>query len=133
MIQDDYLKKQIDELGLVLAGLLGKLMGKGHMLNKDDITVNENTLVSKLDINIDEFTNKAPKEWANYFINERKLSNSNLLKLADIMYYLSVNNEAKKNNYLEKSLALYLHLEKAEPLHAFEVLLRIDRIKEEIE
>ncbi len=132
MEQQDYLKKQIDQLGLVLAKLLGDILGlKSQGKETESILLVDKVLKNELGTDISELAT-IPKD---KFIETLKLKgiigNENLDRLADILLNIANENQDKnaKNKFLERVIEIYKFLEKNDKTYSFDRYLKIEKIK----
>ncbi len=132
MEQEDYLKRQIDQLGRVLGKILSDVLGfanKGQTSLGIDIT--NQTLKKELDINIQELIDIETDIFIKTLKSEKKFANNNLDQLAEILLLLadsSKQDKDKKNIYV-KCLRIYEYLESVEKTYSFDRQMKIEKIK----
>lgn len=135
MEQQDYLTKQIDQLGQVLAKLLGDILGlKKQGKETESISLTNNILKNELGFNISEFVSMSKTTFLETLEQTHKLNNENLNSLANILLTLAntVTIIETKNIILERVLDIYNYMERKDKTYDPERNLSIDRIKKEI-
>ena len=132
MEQQDYLKRQIDQLARILGKVLTLLPG----LNKNGqltyaYEASEQIIKTELDIDIRRLINMPSDELINYLKSEKYYTNQNLGKLADILFLTAqyATDNDKQSLYL-KSLSVFEYLETAEKTYAIDRQLKIKQIRE---
>jgi len=134
--QEDFIKRQIDQLGRVLGKILADLFGlKTQGLVSEGIEAADQTLKNELDLNIDDLTSIPTEKFIKTLQEGKKLSNDNFDKLADILFLIAEelehqdpDNEKKKKLY-ERSLTIYEHLDKTSSTYSFDRHAKIEKIK----
>ncbi len=130
MEQQDYLKKQIDQLGQVLAKILSDLLGlknKGQINNGIELT--NQTLKTEIDFDIQELLDIPTDDFVNTLKKQRNLTNDNLAKLVEILLLIADNGQTDNKKLYEKCLTIYEYLEKAENIYSLDRQWKIERIK----
>jgi len=135
MVYRDYLKRQIDELGRVLAKLLADLIGLKTQGKTDQvIEIVNQTLKKELDIDIDVILSLSDEELIEKL--EEKTSSDNQLigMFVDIIFEMVDSNEMnfekeKRICLYKKVLALYEHVEKKSSAFSFDNHAKIEIIK----
>lgn len=130
MEQQDYLKKQIDQLGQVLAKILSDLLGlknKGQINNGIELT--NQTLKTEIDFDIQELLDIPTDDFVNTLKKQKNLTNDNLAKLAEILLLIADNGQTDNKKLYEKCLTIYEYLEKAENIYSLDRQWKIERIK----
>ena len=137
MEQRDYLKKQIDQLALMLAKLLTGLAG---FKNNTDLSIKieetKQNLKDELDIDLDGLICLTDLELVKY-IQYKNLSFESIDRLADIMALISTSplevcSLINRKNMLQSSLFLFQYLEKHEVDFSYERHLKIGRLLKKI-
>ena len=136
MEQEDYLKRQIDQLGRVLGTILADLLGfraKGQI--GEGIEATDQALKRGLDLNINDLISIPPEKFIQRLQEVKKLSNDSFDKLADILFLLAeeparqdIDNERRKQLY-ESARVIYEHLDKTSPTYSFDRHYKIEKIK----
>lgn len=130
MEQQDYLKKQIDQLGQVLAKILSDLLGlknKGQINNGIELT--NQTLKTEIDFDIQELLDIPTDDFVNTLKKQKNLTNDNLAKLVEILLLIADNGQTDNKKLYEKCLTIYEYLEKAENIYSLDRQWKIERIK----
>lgn len=137
MEQEDYIKRQIDQLGRVLGKILADLTGlKSQGKTSVGIEAVDQVVKNELDFTIDEMTSIPTEKFINILQGGRKLSNDTINNLADILFIIAeelvpsdTDHEKKKKMY-ERALTIYEHLEKTSSTYSFDRRYKIAQIKE---
>jgi hypothetical protein len=131
MKQDDYFLNQIDLLGRVLGKVLANLLNlsnKGEVLEGMN-NVNE-VLKNQLDMNLNDFLSLNSETLITYLKSEKKLSDVHLEILAEIVYTLGLNsNTDTAQNYIEKGLVLYSHINAVSTTYCTERIAKMDKLR----
>ncbi|MDR1345257.1 MAG: hypothetical protein LBK03_00945 [Bacteroidales bacterium] len=114
MEREDYLKKQIDQIGRILGKILVDFLGlqsKGQA--GIGIELANQALKSELDFDIQELTDIPTADFMHTLIAEKKFTDDSLEKLAEILLFIADNKKDKEQKALyEKCLTIFEHLEK---------------------
>ncbi|WP_353184040.1 hypothetical protein [Parapedobacter lycopersici] len=134
MAQEDYLKKQIDQLGLVLARLFSDLLGRKEKDQLDDgvETVNQ-ALEDELGLDIQKLVDIPSDTLIDTLKTQKGLTNESLGKLADILLFIADNREGDNKQLHEQCLTIYEHLEKTDTTYVLDRRWKIERIKKVLE
>ena len=136
MGQEDYLKRQLDQLGQVLSKMLGGLLGLKDktILNNGIDQVNQN-LKSELGFTSDEFARLENEELIRVLENEKNFSKSHFEKLADLFLFISDNtsDNAKRKQLYEKCLVIFQHIEQSENTYSFERHTKVEGINKALD
>lgn len=132
-IRQDYLKKQIDQLGKVVAKVLRDLMGL-----KSDFRINEaeemvNTVFEKeLGFNFDEMLERKNDDFILFLIKDKKFSEATLEDIANILFEIGITLEDKNKqaNYFQKAILLFEHLNTERKTFSFDFMVKINKMKE---
>jgi hypothetical protein len=133
--QEDFIKRQIDQLGRVLGTILADLIGlKAQGQISEGIEAADKELKKKLYLNVDNLTSISTEKFIKTLQEGKKLSNDNFDKLVDILFLLTeeldernTDNE-KKNKLYERSLTIYEHLEDTSSTYSFDRHFKIEKI-----
>jgi hypothetical protein len=129
----DYFKKQIDELGQVLAKLLSDLL----KLKKDGnantgIELTNEVLQKEIAIDLQQLLS-IPDDTFIEELKNKKIADDNLNRLADILLELVENTSEEhtqqKKMLYKKSLLLLEHVQKSDSTYSMERHEKIERIK----
>jgi hypothetical protein len=136
MQQEDYIKRQIDQLGKVLGLLLANLMGLKNQGNpSDSIEISNKILKSELSIDIDGIMVIPNDQFISTLKENRALSNQNLNQLSEILFLLAENaidNNIRKNTLYEKCLIILEYIELTENAYSMDRHFKIDLIKSKL-
>ncbi|WP_257657856.1 hypothetical protein [Parapedobacter lycopersici] len=130
MAQEDYLKKQIDQLGLVLARLFSDLLGRKDkgQLNDGIETINQ-ALENGLGLDIQKLADIPSDNLIDTLKTQQGLTNESLDKLADILLFIADNNPGDHKKLYAQCLTIYEHLEKTDSTYVLDRHWKIERIK----
>lgn len=137
MQQEDFIKRQIEQLSRVLGKILFDLVGltKGNVA--DAIEVTNQAIRNELNLDIDEIINLPVDKTLDILINEKKLSGTNLESFADILYQIAnvtpPPQDNKANKLFEKGLAIYEYLNATSKTYSLDRNFKIDKIKRTID
>ncbi|MCZ2224118.1 MAG: hypothetical protein LC122_10880 [Chitinophagales bacterium] len=130
MEQQDYLKKQIDQLGQVLAKIFSDLLGlKNSGQINAGLEITNQTLKSEIDFDIQELLDITTGDFVNTLKKQKNLTNDNLAKLAEILLLIADNGQTDNKKLYEKCLTIYEYLEKEENIYTLDRQWKIERIK----
>ncbi len=130
MEQQDYLKKQIDQLGKVLAKIFSDLLGlKSNGQINAGLEITNQTLRNEIDFDIQDLLDIPTENFINTLTTEKKLTNDNLDKLAEIFLLIADNKQGDNKKLYEKCLTIYDHLEKSENIYTLDRQWKMNRIK----
>jgi hypothetical protein len=140
MQQEDYLKRQIDQLGRVLGKVLADLLGlksTGQLTQGTEAA--SQTLKSAIGLDIGDLASIPALEFVETLQKSGKLNDDNLETLAEIMLIVAedsdqpgADREYVKQLY-ERSLLLYEYLDQASSLYSYDRHARINRIRQVIQ
>jgi hypothetical protein len=134
--QEDYIKRQIDQLGRVLGKILADLTGlKSQGQMGDGIEAADHALQNDLGLNISEL-NAIPIElFISRLQTEKGMRDQTFEQLAGILFTIAeelddaVTANEKKQKLYERSLVLYEHLDTTSSTYSFDRHMRIEKIK----
>ena len=136
MEQEDYIKRQIDQLGRVLGKILADLTGfraRGQM--GEGIEAADQAIKAELGLSINDLISIPTENFINKLQESRKVSDDNFDKLADLFFQLAeeldqsgTDNEKMQNLY-ERSLMMYDHLDQTSLTYSFDRHTKIEKIK----
>jgi hypothetical protein len=134
MGQEDYLKRQIDQIGRILGKILVNFLDlKSNGQVSAGIEMTNQALKNELDFDVQELKNIQPDIFIHILISEKKLTNDNLEKLVEILLLIADNTEGKDKEILnEKCLVIYEYLEKTSNVYSFDRQWKMKRIKNNI-
>lgn len=131
MEQEDYLKRQIDQLARVLGKALTNLLGlKNKGQASFGIEISNQILKEELDFDIQELIDINTEDFIQTLRTEKHFTNENLDRLAEIFFVLADGQAEKDNRGLyEKCLTIYEYLENADKTYSFDRQMKINHIK----
>jgi hypothetical protein len=135
MRQEDYLLKQIDQLGQVLARLIGSILGlKNQGKETEIVSLVDKTLKNELDIDLSRLISIPKGRLIETIKQNKEISNENLDRLADILTEIAnvEQNKVIQNLYFEHILEIYKYVEKNDKTYSLERYQKMERIKNEI-
>ena len=133
MEQRDYLKKQIDQLGQVLAKLFSDLLGlKNSGQINTGLEMTDQTLKNELDFDVQDLLDMPTDKFIDTLTTQTGLTNENLDKLSEILLLIADNRENDNKNLFEKCLIIYEYLEKADSIYSLDRYWKRKRIKNEL-
>jgi hypothetical protein len=100
MPQEDYIKKEIDKLGKVLAKAVSDLLGlksKGRL--NDGVNVTNQTLRTELGIDLEMLAALPANKLLPFLVAEKKLSNVQLELIADLLFESAEHSPAAASKY----------------------------------
>jgi hypothetical protein len=136
MEQRDYLMRQVEQLGEVLAVMIGRLLGikqKGDA----DLGLEElrQTYKSELDLDVEELINIPKEEIIENFLKKNKLMVHHLEKIAELLQVtgenlISYDRVNDGNNVLEKSLYILEYLQTTSKAYSMNREMKIEFLKQ---
>ncbi|MDR2409228.1 MAG: hypothetical protein LBE13_14090 [Bacteroidales bacterium] len=132
MEQEDYLKKQIEQMGRTLGAILSNLIGsKNAGKINEGIEITNQALKTELDFDIQEVMDIRTDDFIDIFISEKKFTSNSFEKLAEILLLIADNKESKEKELLyEKCLIIFEYLERVENTYSLDRQRKIEQIKE---
>lgn len=133
MEKQDYLQRQIDQLGKVLGELLARITGGGKNPDASETleTVNQ-ALDENLDWDIGKLLNIPEEVFIEKLTENRFLHESNMETLADLLGELAYHSSSNKNELFKRALLIYEHLEKSGKAFSFTRNQKIENIKQKL-
>jgi hypothetical protein len=139
MQQEDWLIRQINQLGRVLGKILADLLGlKARGQVGAGIEAAEKELKNELDLDIDVLISIPKEEFIKSLQDGKKLSDENLENLAGIFFLIAEELDhkdiaiEKMKKLYERSLIIYEYLDKTSSIYSFDRHFKIERIKKAI-
>ncbi len=130
MEQQDYLKRQIDQLGQMLVKLFSDLLGLKNLGQISvGIELTNKILKTGLDYDIQELMDLPTSEFVDSLLAKKNLNNHSLNKLVGILLLIADNHQGDNKKLYEKCLAIYEYLEKAENVYSIARQAEMKRIK----
>jgi hypothetical protein len=134
--QEDYIKRQIDQLGRVLGKILADITGLSSNSNgSDGIEIADQLIKDELALNFSEMYQMPAEKVIQILRGNKKFSDENIDKVADIFFMLAEKpgrNGAsidQKQKFLGLALAFYEHLDKTSLTYSFDRHLKIMKIR----
>ena len=136
MQQEDFIKKQIDQLGRVLGDILSDLLGRktqGQISERIEI-VNQK-LKNSLDLDIEDLITIPTDKFIRTLKVKNNMTNDSFDILGNIFFLLAEeidyrDNEIEKRRYLyQHSLIIYEYLNNTSSTYSFDRHLKIEKIK----
>jgi hypothetical protein len=129
MEQQDYLKKQIDQLGQVLQKMFSDLIGKKNSGQiSSGIELTSQHLKNELDLDLQSLLDIPTEDFVNTLMVHKNMTNSNLEKIAEILLFIADNDDKDNKKLYEKVLIIFKHLEKTENIYSLERKWTMNRI-----
>ena len=131
-MQQDYLIKQIDQLGRVLGKILANLLGlKNQGIVSETIEIVNCSLKDELGFDFDELLAIPTDNFIETLIFEKAFNNQHLNCLADICFETAEleSKQSKQKLLYQRALLLYEYLEKAENIYSLDRHLKMDKLK----
>ena len=136
MQQEDYIKRQIDQLGRVLGKILADLMGlKARRQASLEIESVSQALKTELGLTIDDLTLIPTDSFLTTLLDTKKFSDNNFEQLAEIMFLiaeeLNIKNTdvGKMKQLYERALIIFEILDKTSSTYSFDRHSKIEKIK----
>jgi hypothetical protein len=139
MEQEDYIKRQIDQLGRVLGKILADLVGlKATGQVNNGIESASQSMKSASGLNLDDLATIPANQLIEALRDDRQWSADNFEKLADILLFLAEEpgcgelDPDKKVKLYNRSLILYEHVEGISSTYSFDRHLKMEKIKKAV-
>ena len=136
MQQEDWFMRQINLLGRVLGKVLADLLGlKAQGRVEEGIEAAEKTLISELNLNIDELLSIPTDHFIKTLQEGENFSDDNLDALAEIFFLIGEELDRtgtdadKKSRLFERSLTIYEYVDKAGSTYSVERHAKIELLK----
>jgi len=131
MEQEDYLKRQIDQLSRILGKILSGMLGlKNQGQISESIEITNQTLKKELELDIQELIDIETDNFIKTLKSEKDFTDESLDKLAEILWIIADNRKDgdRKKVYL-KCLTIYEYLGKVEKTYSIDRQMKIAQIK----
>lgn len=133
MPQEDYIKREIDKLGKVLAKVLAGLLGlKSEGKLSDGIAVTNQSLKAELDFDLDTLLALPENELLPFLAGTKKLSNVQMELIADLLFESADESSAHYLSRYSCALAIYEALRDNELTYSISRHYRIELIRQAI-
>jgi hypothetical protein len=134
--QEDFLKRQIDQLGRVLGKLLTALLGfKAQGRISEGIESVDQALKTELGLNTNDLTLIPAESFLITLLDTKKFSDDNFEELAEIMFLIAEGLNAsdtadrKMKKLYERALIIYEILDETSSTYSFDRHSKIGKIK----
>lgn len=129
MENQDYLKRQIDQLGRALAEIFSVLTGSKNNGQGVELNFVNQIFEDELGLEISDSLDIPTDKFIDMLVNQKNLSIDNLNKFAEILLLIAKIRQDDTNILFEKCLVIYEYLEKAEDVYSLERQWKIKQIK----
>ncbi len=135
----DYLKRQIEEAGRVLARIMADLTGfKNQGKVNEGIENVQLTLKSELDLDLDHLMSISSGELIDELADNEKLQEENFDQLADLLTEMAdglmwQNQTEKAKDLYEKILILYQHLDQTATAFSFNRHAKMEKVSQKLQ
>ena len=136
MEQEDFLKRQIDQLGRALGRILAGLMGfKVRAQTSQGIETADQALKTELGLNLDDLCLIPAESFLTAMIDTKKFSDNNFEQLAEIMFLVAEElnikgaDDLKTEKLYERALLIFEILDKTSTTYSFDRHRKIEKIK----
>jgi len=120
MEKQDYLKRQIDQLGKVLAELLGKITGSGKNTDASEtLEIVSQVLDENLNWDIEQLLNIPEDNFIDTIKDNQLLDDVNIETLADVLVEVAEHNPSNEEELLKRALLMYEYLEQSNKTFSF--------------
>ena len=133
MIRQDFIIKQINQLGQVLARLLSDLQGlKNSGQINAGLEITNQTLKNELDLDVQDLIDIPTDNFIDTLTDQKNITIESLEKLAEILVLIADNNHEDSQIMYQKCVLIYEYLEKAEDSYTLHRQWILQRIKKEL-
>jgi len=133
MIRQDFIIKQINQLGQVLARLLSDLQGlKSSGQKSAGLEITNQTLKNELDLDVQDLIDIPTDNFIDTLTDQKNITIESLEKLAEILVLIADNNHEDSQIMYQKCVLIYEYLEKAEDSYTLHRQWILQRIKKEL-
>ena len=132
MIRNDFLLKQIEELGRVLGQILMNILGlKNNTPAGRLIEETCQTLRSDVDLDLDQLLEVPMDQFVQVLQENKAMNDANLDRFAAILFHIAENTEEKEKAipFYERSLIIYSYLDHYSNLYSFERSYYLEQIR----
>ena len=134
MPQEDYFKRQVDQLALALAKLLDRFVRlKSTGLLNNDIQNFNHDLKKEIHLDLNDFS-ALPAERVTQILQEKKLNDLHLDMLGEMLFQLAdfyeqSNQREKVKSVYDKLILIYEQLASRDPIYSLERHFRMEKMK----
>ena len=132
MIRNDFLLKQIEELGRVLGQILMNMLGlKNNTPAGRPIEEACQTLRSEVDLDVDQLLEVPMDQFVQVLQENKAMNDANLDRFAAILFHIAENMEEKEKAipFYERSLIIYNYLNQYSNTYSFERSYYLEQIR----
>jgi predicted lipid carrier protein YhbT len=132
MVRQDFLLKQIEELGRVLGQILVKMLGlKSNTLVSRQMEEASKALRDEGDLDIDKLLEVPPDKFVQVLQENAAMNDANLDCFAAVLFHIAENTEDRDKSILfyERSLIIYGYLEHSSSIYSFDRSYYMEQIK----
>jgi hypothetical protein len=136
MQQEDYIKRQIDQLGRVLGKILADLLGpESHGTTMENVESVIRDLTGKMGVTEYDPFSRPPGEFIEQLKDAKGFNEDNFNTLADIFILLAECTDPgtsmdQKQTMYGLALAIFEHLDQVSHTYSFDRHLKMDKIKQ---
>lgn len=129
MPQEDFLESEIRKIAQFLTQAVSQLTDiKSHEPDYTPSAEIKKDILKRYQINLNEIQSQSGEEFISQIMHNKAFNYMNMEYLADLIHLIaeSETNPDKQNDYLAKSLAIYLYIDKQQKNYS---ITRADKIK----
>ncbi len=135
MIQRDFIKRQLEELGRTIGKVISDMLKlKERGMVNEGITLLQETLKNSFDLDIEKIFSLPLENFIETLVKEKKLSSAHLSYVGDIIYATAELFEQKKEiekakKLYQKVLIIFNYIDQTEKTFSLERKNKIEKIK----
>jgi hypothetical protein len=132
MVRQDFLLKQVEELGRVLGQILANMLGLSNgALAVRQIEETCQALRNEADLDIEQLLEIPPDKFVQALQENKAMNNANLEHFATILFHIAENTEdkAKAAVFYERSLIIYGYLDHSGGIYSFDRSYYMEQIR----
>lgn len=131
MIEKDFIKREINQLGVALRKILSELIAlKSNGNFNQGIEVSQSALKTELAIDLDRLKNRSSESLIQFLTKEKRLRNTDLETLAKILFEIS--KKEKDEQSALTTLNILNHLDRTDRTYSLERQEMIDLLRQKI-
>lgn len=120
MEKQDYLKRQIDQLGKVLGELLVKITGSGRNLDASEtLEIVSQVLDENLELDMEQLLIIPDAQFIEALKRHELLNDFNLEILGDLLARMAIQDSSRRKSLANRALLIYEHLEQSNKTFSF--------------
>lgn len=120
MEKQDYLKRQIDQLGKVLGELLVKITGSGRNLDASEtLEIVNQVLDENLELDMEQLLIIPDAQFIEALKRHELLNDFNLEILGDLLARMAIQDSSRRKSLANRALLIYEHLEQSNKTFSF--------------